>query len=399
MEQTWRWFGPDDRVTLEDAREAGGQGIVTALHEIPTGEVWPVESILQRRAEIEAAGLRWSVVESLGISETVKMRAPGWQREVENFKQSLRNLATCGIRTVAYNWMPLFSWMRTHLHAPAPGGGFTTRFDATAFAAFDLFMLNRKEAGDEWGEGLSREAHAYLHALTASEREELQNSILHGLPGGNGSYTLQQVRDMLREYSDLKEAGFRENAAEFLRSVCPAAAEFEIKLCIHPDDPPRPLLGLPRIVSTSADLEWFMAQWDTDTNGITFCTGALGVRADNDLRAMVRRFSRRIAFFHLRSTQREETPTNPSSQPIESFVEVAHLEGDADLIGIVAEIVKEERRRVTAGDVAPIPFRADHGQELLNDRERGAAPAYPAVGRLRGLAELRGAMRMAERLL
>jgi mannonate dehydratase len=399
MEQTWRWFGAGDRVTLRDAREAGAEGIVTALHEVPTGEVWPVELTLRRRAEIEDAGLRWSVVESLDVTETIKMRAPGWQRDTENFKQSLRNLATCGIRTVAYNLMPLFSWMRTHLHAPAPEGGFTTRFDATAFAAFDLFLLKRKGAEHEWGEERSREAHTYFQALAPDQQQDLQATILHGLPGGNGSYTLQQVRDMLTGYEEIQEADFRRTAGEFLRSVCPVAAELGIKLCVHPDDPPRPLLGLPRIVSTASDLEWLMDQADVEANGITFCTGALGVRADNDLQAMVRRFSPRVGFFHLRSTQREKIQENASSRPMESFFETAHLEGDADLIGIVIEIVKEERRRIAAGDHTPIPFRADHGQELLNDRERGAAPAYPAVGRLRGLAELRGAMRMAERLM
>lgn len=399
MEQTWRWFGPSDRVTLRDAKEAGAEGIVTALHEVPAGEVWPVELITRRQAEIKAAGLQWSVVESLDITETIKMRAQGWLRDTENFKQSLRNLATCGIRTIAYNWMPLFSWMRTHLHAPAPGGGLTTRFDATAFAAFDLYLLKRKDAELEWGDQLSREAHACLLALTTKELEELQQTILHGLPGGNGSYSLQQVRDLLAGYSDLKETGFRENAGEFLRSVCPVAEELGVKLCIHPDDPPRPLLGLPRIVSTAADLEWLMTQSNVDANGITFCTGALGVRADNDLVAMVRRFAPRIAFFHLRSTQREKILKNISGQPMESFFEAAHLDGDADLIKIVIEIVREERRRIAAGEDAQIPFRADHGQELLNDRERAAAPAYPAIGRLRGLAELRGAMRMAERLM
>lgn len=399
MEQTWRWFGPSDRVTLRDAREAGAESIVTALHEVPAGEVWRVEQIEQRKKEIEAAGLQWKVVESLDVSETVKMRGTGWQRDVESFKQSLRNLAACGIHTVTYNWMPLFSWMRTHLHVPAPGGGFTMRFDATAFAAFDLYLLKREGAELEWGDDSSRSAHVYLQSLTQKEKDELQATILYGLPGGNGSYTLQRVRELLAIYADLKASDFRENLGDFLRNVCPVAAELGIKLCIHPDDPPRPLLGLPRIVSTAADLDWLIAQSEADANGIAFCTGALGVRADNDLVAMVRRFAPRIAFFHLRSTQREGTPQKTSSGQMESFFEAAHLEGDADLIGIITEIVKEERRRIAAGEDRQIPFRADHGQELLNDRERAAAPGYPAVGRLRGLAELRGAIRMAERLM
>jgi mannonate dehydratase len=268
-----------------------------------------------------------------------------------------------------------------------------------AFAAFDLYLLKRRGAEEEWGEDLSREAGAYLQSLTANERDQLQETILRGLPGGNGSYTLQEVRELLTRYAGLDNEAFRENAGEFLRLVCPVAAEVGVKLCIHPDDPPRPLLGLPRIVSTAADLAWLMEQSDMEANGITLCTGALGVRADNDLVAMVRRFAPRIAFFHLRSTQRENMLKKPGSQPIESFFEAAHLEGDADLIQIVIEIVKEERRRSATGDHSPIPFRADHGQELLNDRERTAEPAYPAVGRLRGLAELRGATRMAERLM
>lgn len=399
MEQTWRWFGPEDRVTLRDAREAGAEGIVTALHEVSPGEVWPLEQIRQRKGEIEAAGLQWSVVESLDISETVKMRASGWQRDLDNLKQSLQNLAKCGIRTVAYNWMPIFSWMRTHLHAPTPNGGFTTRFDATAFAAFDLYLLKRKNAELEWSEDSIREAYAYLQHLTEPQREELQSTILYGLPGGNGNHTLQTVREGLTRYSELGEVGFRENAGDFLRAVSPVAAELGIKLCVHPDDPPRPLLGLPRIVSTARDLEWLLAQSDLEANGIAFCTGALGVRADNDLITMVRRFAPRIAFFHLRSTQREGTLKNAIGGEMESFFEAEHLKGDADLIGIIIEIVKEERRRNAHGDSVQIPFRADHGQELLNDRERGAAPAYPAIGRLRGLAELRGSLRMAERLM
>lgn len=398
MEQTWRWFGPGDRITLRDAKEAGAESIVTALHEVPAGEIWPVESILKRKAEIEAAGLRWSVVESLDVTERIKMRSSGWQRDTENFKASLRNLAACGIRTVAYNWMPLFSWTRTHLHAPAPGGGFMTRFDAVAFVAFDLYLLRRKEAEQEWGEAACRQARACLQSMTAHEQEELLETILCGLPGGNGRYTLQEVNDLVAQYNGMQADGFRENAGEFLRSVCPLAEELGVRLAIHPDDPPRPLLGLPRIVSTAEDLAWLMAQSDAASNGITFCAGALGVRADNDLAAMVRRFLPRIAFFHLRSTQRESSLIKADNQPIENFFEAAHLEGDADLIGILLEIVREENRRCAAGQPAQLPFRADHGQELLNDRERGAAPGYPAVGRLRGLAELRGAIRMAERL-
>jgi mannonate dehydratase len=396
MEQTWRWFGPNDRVTLRDARQAGATGIVTALHEVPMGEVWPVETIHRRRDEIRREGLEWSVVESLDVTECIKLRSPGWQRHLDNFVQTIRNLAACGIRTVAYNWMPLFSWMRTHLHEPAPGGGFTTRFDATAFAAFDICMLNRRNAEKEWGEDCSRAARAYLHQRSQSEADELQQTILQGLPGGNGTFTLQQVRDLLASYAEVSEGDLRNNLGEFLKIVCPVAQELGVSLCIHPDDPPRPLLGLPRIVSTAADLAWVLNQYPGSANSLTFCTGALGVRADNDLHSMIRTFAPRVGFFHLRSTQRE--PSLSSNLP-ESFWEAPHLEGDADLIGLMIEIVKEDHRRRSEGIHFPLPFRADHGQELLNDRERAASPGYPAIGRLRGLAELRGALFMAERLL
>ena len=396
MEQTWRWFGPRDRITLRDAREAGATGIVTALHEIPAGEVWPMEQIKRRQDEIRAAGLVWSVVESLDVTDRVKMRAPGWQRDIGNFAQSIRNLAACGIYTVAYNWMPLFSWMRTHLQQPAPGGGSTLCFDATAFAAFDLCMLKRKGAEAEWGETGTDAANQYFTRLSVTERERLQSTILQGLPGGNGSFTLHALRDRLMEYADLDEEGLRANLASFLTEVCPVAEEAAVALCIHPDDPPRPLLGLPRIVSTAADLEWLLAQFPRRANRLTFCTGALGVRADNDLLAMVRALGPHIGFLHLRSTQRTNSVT--ANGP-ESFFEAAHLEGDANLIDVIRELVIEQRRREQAGDTTPLPFRADHGQELLDDRQRGAAPGYPAVGRLRGLAELRGAIQMAERIL
>lgn len=393
LEQTWRWFGPEDRVTLRDAREAGATGIVNALHEIPAGELWPIEVIRKRQEAIRSAGLEWTVVESLGITERVKMRAPGWQQDVENFIQSIRHLAECGIRTIAYNWMPLFSWTRTHLREPAPGGGYTTRFDVVAFAAFDVYMLKRPGAEAEWGEDLSREALRYFNALSPAQAEELRATILDGLPGGHTKLTLEETAELLRSYEGISPDALRSSLREFLRMVAPVAEECGVRLCIHPDDPPRPLLGLPRIVSTTEDLRWILEQYEGDANSLTFCTGALGVRADNKLREMVAEFAPRIGFLHLRSTQRE--PRVDSE--IESFFEAAHLEGDADLIGIIIELSREKHRRTSLGDKRSLPYRADHGQELLNDRERGAAPGYPAVGRLRGLAELRGAFMMAER--
>lgn len=396
LEQTWRWFGPTDRVTLRDAREAGAMGIVTALHQLPAGEVWPFELIRKTQDEVRAAGLEWTVVESLEVTERIKLQAAGWQQDLENFSQSLRNLAACGIYKVAYNWMPLFSWMRTHLHEPALGGGYTTCFDALAFAAFDLYLLQREDAGAEWGEDCARAAHVYFKGLSSAQANELSRTILHGLPGGHQQLTMQGATDQLKAYAGVSSDDLRSSLGEFLRAVCPAAEECGVQLCIHPDDPPRPLFGLPRVVSTATDLQWLLDQYHGYSNALTFCTGALGVRADNDLVAMVRSFAPRIEFLHLRSTQRM-----PSSFPmkLESFFEAPHLEGDADLTALVIEIVKEKLRREADGDHSSLPFRADHGQELLNDRERAAAPGYPAVGRLRGLAELRGAITMAERLI
>lgn len=399
MEQTWRWFGPQDKVKLQDARQAGAQGIVTALHEIPAGEVWDVDSINDRKAMIEAHGMRWSVVESLDVTESIKTRTGDFRRHTDNFIQSLRNLSLCGVKTVAYNFMPVFSWMRTSLHLPLANGAHTTAFQAVEFAAFDLFLLKRKDAEQDWDANLQSQASRFFASMSAAEKESLQATILQGLPGGNGRFTLQKVSELLDAYADIDTEAFRSNAGEFLRAVCPVAEELGMRLCVHPDDPPRSLLGLPRIVSTAADFEWILHQSPETSNGFTFCTGALGVRADNDLLAMSRRFASRIGFAHLRSTQRFGEEAANSHPPMESFFEACHLEGDADLVGVMIELVREERRREQAGDTHPLPFRSDHGQELLDDHARGAHPGYPAVGRLRGLAELRGAMKMAQRLL
>jgi mannonate dehydratase len=391
MEQSWRWFGPRDRVTLADARQAGVETIVSALHDIPIGEVWPVEAIEHHRELVRAAGLEWTVVESLDVSERIKLREPGFEQDIERYIQSLRNLAACGIRVVAYNLMPVFTWMRTELEYPLPTGATATRFDATAFAAFDVYELKRKGAEEEWGEERSRAARALLKILSQGERDRLFATILQGLPGGCGDFTLEDARRGIARYAGLDCASFRANAAEFLKAVCPAAEELGVRLAVHPDDPPRTLFGLPRIVSTEEDIAYLLSQWTGEANGVTFCTGALGVRAENDLLAMARRFAPRIWFAHLRSTERETDEM--------SFHEAAHLEGDADLVGIVGELVREERRRRRAGDARSLPFRPDHGQQLLTDRERHAQAGYPAIGRLRGLAELRGVMRACERFL
>lgn len=391
MQQTWRWFGPRDKVSLADARQAGVEGIVTALHDLPIGAVWPLDQIRERQQMVRAAGMEWTVVESLDVSERIKLREPGFQQDIDNFIASLRNLAACGIRVVAYNLMPVFSWMRTQLDFPLPHGGSCTRFNAAVFAAFDLFILQRPGAEAEWGEERCRAAHLAYRSMSAAERDKTLATILQGLPGGSGSFTVDEVHRGIERYRGVDAAAMRANAAEFLKAVCPVAEELGVRLCVHPDDPPRPLLGLPRIVSTAADLAFLLDQWPGEANGITFCTGALGVRADNHLSTMVRRFAHRIWFAHLRSTQREADG--------ESFFEAAHLEGDADLIDMLIALVQEERRRRAAGDTRALPFRPDHGQQLLNDPERRAQAGYPAIGRLRGLAELRGVLRTCERLL
>lgn len=391
MQQSWRWFGSQDKVSLRDARQAGAEAIVSALHNIPVGEVWPLESIRQHQAEIRAAGMEWTVVESLDVSERIKLREKGFERDIENYVASLRNLAACGIRIVAYNLMPVFSWIRTDVNFPLSNGALATRFDATAFAAFELFVLKRKGAEEYWGEKRSRAAHALHKTMNESERLRIFETVMQGLPGGHSSFTLEGLKAAIERYKGLDSDTFRTHAAEFLKTVCPMAEELGIRLGIHPDDPPRSLLGLPRIVSTEDDLAYLLNQWQGEANGLTFCTGALGARPDNNMLAMLRRCASRIWFAHLRSTQREDDPW--------SFFEAAHLEGDTDLISLMAELLREEIRRKSAGDLRVLPFRPDHGHQLMNDPERNARAGYPAIGRLRGLAELRGVMLACQRFI
>ncbi len=390
MEQTWRWFGLKDKVTLSSARQAGAEGIVTALHEVPIGNVWTQQAIRDRQQTIAAAGMRWSVVESLDVSERIKLREPGVQLDIDNYIASLRNIAACGIRVIAYNLMPVLTWMRTELQLPLPTGGFTVAYDATAVAAFDLFMLKRYDAEASWSEERCRAAKRFYDRLSETERGHLQSVILQGLPGGSGSFSMEDLRHGIERYRGVDAAAFHANIGEFLRQVCPVAEELGLRLCVHPDDPPSALLGLPRIVSTADDLAFLLEQSPEPANGITFCTGALGVRADNPLVDMAKQFAHRIWFAHLRSTQRLSDP--------ESFFETAHLEGDADVIGVMQVLFHEEQRRLGKGDRLALPYRADHGQQLLNDVEQKAQAGYPAVGRLRGLAELRGVQRTLERL-
>lgn len=390
MEQTWRWFGPRDAVTLSDARQAGATGIVTALHDIPSGQVWSVDAIRARQAIVNAAGMTWSVVESVNVSEDIKKRTGNWQRHISNYIETLRNLAVSGIDTVCYNFMPVLDWLRTDLEWELPDGSISMRFDGLALAAFDLFILKRPGAEEDWTESQQRDARALLDAMHESDRDRLIRTVLAGLPGTAEVYTLDYVRTAIASYAEIGRDGLRANLGEFLRAVCPAAEELGIGLCIHPDDPPRSLLGLPRIASTMEDLQFLLDQSPERANGITFCSGSLGARPDNHLAEMMQRVASRIHFVHLRSTKREADR--------DAFYEAAHLAGDVNIVALMQILVHEERRRMAAGNLRQIPFRSDHGNQILTDIGRPAVPGYPAVGRLRGLAELRGVMTAVEAL-
>jgi len=390
MEQTWRWYGPRDAVTLADARQAGATGIVTALHELPPGEIWPVEAIEERKRIVAAAGLRWRVVESVNVSEEIKKRGKLWQSHIDNYIATLRNLAQCGIYTVCYNFMPVLDWLRTDLEWELPDGSVSMRFEAEAIAAFDLFLLKRPGAEADWTEDQQRSAHRRFERMTQSERDKLERTVLAGLPGTGEVYSLEYVRNAIASYGEIGRKGLRANLSEFLRAVCPAAEELGIRLCIHPDDPPRSLLGLPRIASTLEDLAFLIDQTPEPSNGIAFCSGSLGARLDNDLVAIMQQVAPRIRFVHLRSTKQEAGR--------DAFYEAPHLAGDVDIVALMKVLVAEERRRDAAGDNVPIPFRSDHGNKILTDLDRPCVPGYPAVGRLRGLAELRGVLTAVEAL-
>lgn len=382
MEQTWRWFGPNDPVPLAHIRMAGATGVVSALHEIPNGEVWPLESILRHKQLIEEAGLRWSVVESVPVHEDIKKRTGQFERYLDRYRQTLTNLGEAGIRTVCYNFMPVLDWTRTDLRWAMPDGALALRFDQTAFAAFDLYLLARPGAEEEYSDDEKTEARSYLDSLDAEARQSLVDTLIAGLPGAEEHYTLERFREVLAGYAEIDAERLREHLGYFLKAVIPVAEELGIKMAIHPDDPPRPLLGLPRVVSTAADAEWILGAVDSPANGLTLCTGSYGVLAANDLAAMVQRFGPSIHFVHLRSTRRE-------SHDPRSFHEAPHLDGDVDMVAVIRALIAEERRREREGG-RRLPLRPDHGHHILDDQHRATAPGYPLYGRLRGLAELRG---------
>ncbi|MBY6112699.1 mannonate dehydratase [Halomonas sp. DP1Y21-3] len=382
MQHTWRWFGPKDPIRLEEIRQTGATGIVTALHEVPNDEVWSRQAIAERKQMIEDAGLEWSVVESVPVHEAIKKGLPERNALITRYCDTLRNLAACGIDTVCYNFMPVLDWTRTDLRWAMPDGALALRFDQTAFAAFDLYLLARPGAENEYSDDEKTEARSYLDSLDAEARQSLVDTLIAGLPGAEEHYTLERFREVLAGYAEIDAARLREHLGYFLKAVIPVAEELGIKMAIHPDDPPRPLLGLPRVVSTAADAEWILAAVDSPANGLTLCTGSYGVLAANDLAAMVQRFGPSIHFVHLRSTRRE----SPDSR---SFHEAPHLDGDVDMVAVISALVAEERRREREGG-RRLPLRPDHGHHILDDQHRATAPGYPLYGRLRGLAELRG---------
>lgn len=387
MEQTWRWWGPDDLIPLAHVRQAGASGIVTALHDVPTGQAWPLEAIQARQRAIEAdgtLGLRWSVVESVPVHEAIKLGEAGSDRYLDAYCRTLANLGAAGVQTVCYNFMPVLDWARTQLRFPLPGGATALRFNAHEFAAFDVHMLQRPGAEADWAPDVLARAQAWHQAATSGDRQALLATIMAGLPGAFDRYDIEGLRRMLARYAGTGPERLRANLRRFLQAVVPAAERAGVHLAIHPDDPPRPLLGLPRICSNADDIAFILGAVDSPANGLTLCTGSLGANPANDLPGIARRFASRIHFAHLR---------NVSNEPDGSFMEADHLGGDTDMVAVAHALLQEQARRRTDGHERwRIPFRPDHGHELLDDVGKPTHPGYPAIGRLRGLAELRGVM-------
>ncbi|MGF1525873.1 MAG: mannonate dehydratase [Candidatus Competibacterales bacterium] len=391
MKQTWRWFGPHDLVSIDDIRQAGASGIVSALHHIPTGQVWPPHEIALRQQQIAALGdgtastLTWDVVESLPVSEAIKKQTGDWRRHIEAYRDSLRHLAAAGIKIICYNFMPVLDWTRTDLTHRLPTGATCMRFDLVDFVVFEGHLLQRPGARADYGEALWEAAARRRAELSDGACGQLVANVVSGLPGAADHYTLDDVRQHLGEYAQIDAARLQAHLTDFLAEVVPLAEALGVCLCCHPDDPPFPLLGLPRIMSTEAHYVRVMEAVDSPANGITLCSGSLGARPDNDLPGMMTRLGDRVHFLHLRNVKRE------SQGIVGSFYEAEHLQGDTDMVALIRAVLAEEaRRRAVGRKDRSIPFRPDHGHDILDDQRRKTQPGYPAIGRLRGLAELRG---------
>lgn len=395
MKQTWRWFGPHDTITTADMRQCGVEGVVSALHHILPGDIWPVEEIKARQKVIsempdgKTSGLTWDVVESLPVSETIKTKGPNYADHIANYKESLQNIAACGIEVVCYNFMPILDWTRTDLRRRQDHGGTAMHFDLLDFAVFDLHILGRTGAAKDYSTAFAGKAASRFAVMSDEAAAKLQNNIVAGLPGANDNWTIDDVRAHLSTYAVIDAAQLYANLIDFLAEVAPTAQDLGIRLCCHPDDPPFPLLGLPRIMSRQADYAKLIADVDLTANGITFCTGSLGVDPAFDPVDFITELGSRIHFVHLRNTTREQ----PVDGSCTSFYEAAHLEGDTDMVATIRALLTEEAERLARGRPDHlIPMRPDHGQDILDDLKKPSMPGYPLAGRMRGLAELRGIM-------